>query len=180
MRYHISVVVLMVPLVVAALALAGCGGGEAAPTTTTFGLREMILAPGENWAITESEELESLTVSEGSTITPPQGRSVTLTVDGVELGQELASTSGYDLIFTPNVYVGEVILTLTDANPVEYTPSSSDGRASLPVVQPFRQAICVDIAGYTDYKSVLPAINGADPTLTTAEGLSIQSTAGSW
>ena len=172
----IAAVVLASTVVGSVLFVVGCGGSEPTTTTTTLGIREVVLAPGENWAITESEELDSLTVSEGSTITPPQGKSVTLTVDGVEQGQALATTTGYDLSFVPSVYVGEVILTLTDANPVEYTPTGANGDSELPVVQPFRQAICVDLAGYTEYKSVLAAISGAEPTLEVAEGLSIRST----
>jgi hypothetical protein len=157
------------------LLLAGCSKVPPTTTTTTMAVREKTIAPGENWAITETTELDTLTVGEGATITPPPGKSVTLTVNGNEQGQKLASTAGYDLVFEPATYTGEVVLTVAEANPVEFTPSGNRGTTSAPIVQPFRQALCVDSAGFSEFKSVMAAVSGTQPTATGAEGLTIES-----
>ncbi len=164
-------------LLAVASGLLGAGCNKVPPTTTstTIPFKEKILAPGENWPITESTELDSLTIGEGATITPPPGKTVTLTVDGVELGQKLASTTGYDLVFVPATYTGEVLLTLAEANPVEFAPSDDSSEPGLPVVHPFRQALCIDSTGLSEFKSVLSAVAGSQPTPTAAEGLTIKS-----
>jgi hypothetical protein len=111
-------------LIVAAVMLAGvgllpagCNEGDgttgttaaAAPTTaagptTSVAVAggEKTLAAGEAWALTETTSLDSLTVGEGATITAPEGKSLTLTVDGVET--PIAAGA-----YSPNV-----VLTLTD------------------------------------------------------------------
>jgi hypothetical protein len=172
-----SVMVLALALTAAGLSLAGCTKKEVATTTiSTTGIVEKVLAAGENWAITETSELDSLTIGEGASITPPPGKSVTLTVDGVELGQRLATTAGYDLVFIPDVYVGDVVLTVADANPVEYKAAGASGAAASPIVQPFRQALCVDDVGFSEFKSVLAAVAGTQPTADGADDITISST----
>lgn len=170
------VVSLLVMLAIIGATSAGCSRTPETTTTTTEAIREKVLGPGEDWAITETETLDVLTIGEGATITPPPGKTVTLTVDGVEQGQMLASTGGYDLVFLPATYVGEVVLTLSEANLVSQTPKGVAGAASGPVVQPFRQALCVDSVGFSEFKSVLAAIVGTMPAMTEAEGLTITST----
>lgn len=169
----VAAVVLMITA--AGLLLAGCAKTPPTTTSTTITLREKVLAPGENWAITETTDLDTLTVGEGATITPPPGKSVTLTVDGVEQGQKLASTTGYDVVFVAGTYTGKIVLTVAEANPVQYTPSGTSGSTATSVVEPFRQAICVDSTGFSEFKSVLPAVSGAAPTATGAEGINITS-----
>jgi flagellar basal body rod protein FlgF len=169
----VSVTVLLVALAAVGLLLAGCQKEEPTTTTVTIGVIEKTLAPGEDWAITETTELDILTIGEGATITPPEGKSVTLTVDGVETGQVLKTTDGYDLVFVPGTYQPDVVVTLADANPVEYAPA---GPTAEPIVSPFRQAICVDEAGFSEAKSVLAAVRGDEPTAEGAESLSIIST----
>ncbi len=158
------------------LLFAGCSKVPPTTTSTTIPFNERILAPGENWAISETTDLDSLTIGEGATITPPPGKSVTLTVDGVEQGQKLASTASYDLVFVAGTYTGKVLLTVAEANPVEYTPPSTPEAPAIPVVQPFRQALCIDATGLSEFKSVLAAVAGSQPTATEAEGLTIKST----
>ena len=65
-----------------------------------------------------------------------------------------------------------MVLTVSDGNPVEYAP----GPPLAAVVQPFRQALCVDSAGFSEFKSVLAAVAGTMPGVTDAEGLTITST----
>jgi hypothetical protein len=172
----LSAAVLLAMILVAGSLLTSCGE-EIPPTTTTEVLPvEKILAPGEDWAITEDTELDALIVGDGATITPPPGKSVTLTVDGEETGQKLETTGGYELVFVAGAYSGDVVLTVADANPVEYSPMGLHGPTSEPIVHPFRQAICVDENGFSRSKSVLAAISGAEPTAGGAEDLTIRST----
>ncbi len=167
---------LLILITSAMLVSAGCSGTPETTTTTTEAVREKVLGPGEDWPITETETLDVLTIGEGASITPPPGKTVTLTVDGTEQGQKLASTEGYDLAFVPGTYVGEVVLTVSEANLVAYTPQGGTGSTSGPIVQPFRQALCVDSAGYSEFKSVLAALAGTAPATMGAEGLTINST----
>ena len=176
-----AVVLSLVALAVMPWALAGCdkGGEQPAATTTSTSMATTTTTPGktvaagETWEIAETASLTALTVGEGAKISAPEGKSVTLTVDGVETGQALASTDGYDLVFIPAIYTGDVVLTVTDANPVEYTAA---GSAATPSVSPFRQAIYVDSTGFVPAKSVLAAIIGGSPAADLAEGLNITST----
>ena len=165
---------LVLMITAAGLLMAGCNKVPPTTTTVTVAVKERILAPGEDWAITETTELDALTIGEGATITPPPGKSVTLTVNGIEQGQRLASTGGYDLVFESATYTGEVVVTVAEANPVEYTPSGSPGVSLAPVVQPFRQALFVDSTGLSEFKSVVAAVSGTQPTATGAEGLTIE------
>lgn len=176
----ITVILAMVALAAMGWVLAGCDKGEeeqavtttvsVVTVTTTAG---KTVAAGETWEVAETTSLSSLTVGEGATISAPEGKSLTMTVDGVESGQALASTDGYDLVFVPATYTGDVVLTVTDANPVEYTPA---GPAAAPVVSPFRQAIYIDSAGFVLAKSVIAAIIGGRPAADMVEGLEITST----
>ena len=157
------------------------GGEEAASTTTSSTAAPVtvttvptkVLAAGETWALTETITLGSLTVGEGAVITAGQGKAVTLTVDGVETGQALATTDGYDLVFVPGTYTGDVVLTVTEANPVEYVPAGPD---ATPIVSPFRQAIFVDAGGFSAAKSVLAAVIGGQPAADKAGDFIIAST----
>jgi hypothetical protein len=171
----VSTAALVLIIAAAGLVLTGCNKVPPTTTSTTVAVKEKILALGENWAITETTELDTLTIGEGGTITPPPGKSVTLTVNGIEQGQKLAATAGYDLVFVPGTYTGVVVLTVAEANPVEYTPLGAPGSPTTPIVQPFRQALCVDSTGLSEFKSVMAAVTGTQPTATSAEGLTINS-----
>jgi hypothetical protein len=186
----LAIAVLAVALVATGLLSAACGGEDettttaapvttVAPATTTSVVvtaPEKTLAPGEEWALTETTSLSSLTIGEGAKITAPEGKSISLTVNGIETGQVLATTAGYDLVFMPGTYTGDVVLTVADANLVPYAPAGPPGAAAEPILSPFRQAICVDEAGLSETKSVLAAVLGQAPTATSAEDLLINST----
>jgi hypothetical protein len=176
----ITVILAMLALAAMGWVLAGCDNSDdqAAATTTSSVVTATTtagktLSAGETWEVAETTSLRSLTVGEGTIIAAPEGKCVTLTVDGVETGQVLASTDGYDLVFVPATYTGDVVLTVADANPVEYSPA---GPAPTPVVSPFRQAIYVDATGFVPAKSVIAAIIGGRPAADMVEGLKITST----
>ncbi|MBP2656512.1 MAG: hypothetical protein H6Q73_4081 [Firmicutes bacterium] len=54
----------------------------------------------ENTTVTISEttSLSELVIGSGGNLVAPDGYSLTMTVDGVETGQELESTSGVDTV----------------------------------------------------------------------------------
>lgn len=101
--------------------LAGCGKSRDVATS---------------WNITETTNLDKLTVELGGVITGPEGKSVTMTVDGVETG------------IVPGTYEGSIVLTLTDSNIVKFSDT---------LIHPFRQALYLDETGVVAAKSVLPA-----------------------
>jgi hypothetical protein len=179
----LPILTVVVMLVAMAVLLAGCDKQEEQPaaatstsvaaTTTVVTTPTKSLAAGEIWEITETTRLSSLTVGEGATVKAPEGKSVTLTVDGVETGQKLVSTDAYDLMFVPGTYTGDVVLTVADANPVEYLPP---GPSATPVVAPVRQAIFIDESGFSEAKSVLAAVVGETPGPQSAEDVLITST----
>jgi hypothetical protein len=167
----------LVVLMIGAVGLlgGGCSKTPETTTTTTVETNTLQLEAGQNYPITETMELDTLVVGDGATITPPQGKTVTLTVNGTEQGQKLATTTGYDLVFVPGTYTGDVKLTLADANPVEYTPVGTSASPGAAIVEAFRQAICVESTGFSEFKSVMAAVSGTQPTSTSAEGITINS-----
>ena len=63
---------------------------------------ERILSNNETWTLSETTALSRLTIPEGAVIAPPEGKLLTLTVDGVH--RDLA----------PGDYTGNVVLSVTD------------------------------------------------------------------
>lgn len=131
--------------------------------------------------ISETTRLCGLTIAEGAAITAPDGYSLTLTVNGVETGGKLVTTPGVETkISGPATYRGNIMLTVTEANLVEYTqgggggpppgdggPPPGDGGPpppSEPITFPFRQALYLDADGIDEAKSVLAAVVGKKPT----------------
>jgi hypothetical protein len=171
----VSGLLIVLTLVAAASFATGCSKTPETTTTTTEASKSLVVQPGQNYALTGNMQLDTLTIGDGATITPPQGKTVTLTVNGTEQGQKLASTTGYDLVFVPGTYTGDVQLIVADTNPVEYAPSRTSASSATPIVQPFRQAICVDTAGFSEFKSVSAAVAGTQATATSAEGITINS-----
>jgi hypothetical protein len=144
---------------------------------------------GSTWEVTETTKLASLTIADGAAIKAPEGYSVTLTVDGVETGQELEKWAGKNYKFAPGSYKGDVVLTVAKANLVSRVStgempgaaggarggapgaaaSGAPGAAAGAVSRsggpyPFRQALYLDTNGIDWDKSVLAAVKGEKPT----------------
>lgn len=96
---------------------------------------------GTTWRIDGTTRLNSLTIAPGAGIAAPEGHSVTLTVNQVETG------------IAPGTYKGNVVLTVTDANPVIFAGMGGTGG----LVHPFREALYLDQKGIVKGKSVLAA-----------------------
>ena len=80
----------------------------AAPATLSIGA-------GETYTLSATTTLSALTIDAGGAIVGAGGKSVTLTVDGVEKGQQYATAvATATTLIAPGTYSGTVILTLTD------------------------------------------------------------------
>ncbi len=121
---------------------------------------------GETWNVSETTSLKKLTIDEGAKITAPDGHSLTLTVNGVETGQQLVTTAGVDTYLIPGKYKGDVVLTVTANNPAPYQN----------VTFLLRQAVYLDETGVVEPKSVLAAVSGNKPTGFEINNIKIRST----
>jgi hypothetical protein len=88
------------------LSFAGCGKSKKVES-------------GSTWEVTETTSLTGLTIADGAEIKAPEGYRVTMTVDGVETGQELKTWEGFDYKFAPGSYKGDIILTVAKANDIK-------------------------------------------------------------
>lgn len=144
--------------------LNGCGGSAALANKTDSAVTKTVGA-GETWVVSETTELGSLVVGDGALIKAPEGSSLSLTVDGVETGQILVTTEGVDTKIAPGTYQGDVILTVTESNPVEFQG----------LTFPLRQALYLDDTGIVSGKSVMAAVSGEPKTASDLDDITIQS-----
>ncbi|MFT4306259.1 MAG: hypothetical protein QM604_05155 [Microbacterium sp.] len=118
--------------------------------------------------ISENTSLTELVIEDGGTITIPDGKRLTILVNGVETAQ--AFTSGLASVVTPSLvpgtYDGNVQLVLTDA--YDYTTQGTTFQ--------LRQALYIGEDGVDVDKSVLDNIYGGSFSDTEADGVTISST----
>ncbi|MEU1510967.1 hypothetical protein ABZ490_02240 [Streptomyces sp. NPDC005811] len=155
-------------LLIAGTATAGAllvpvGSVQAAPVTSG---RQLTVGSGETYEVAATTRLNRLTLADGGTLTAPEGHGLTLTVDGVETGQQLTATGGTATVVRPGTYRGDVVLTVAVANDITYET----------LTFPFRQALYVDADGVVRDRSVLAAVQGGRLTDTLARNVSITST----
>ena len=111
------------------------------------------LSSGYTWNITETTGLKKLNIVEGATIVAPEGKSLTMTVDGVET--PIAAGS----------YKGKIALTVTDDILVDKNNKTYQ----------FRTAIYVSDGKYVPEKSVAASVAGGTVTDTSANDVKITS-----
>jgi hypothetical protein len=105
-------------------------------TSQSFG-PDCALAPavqlkdGDLWQVEETTQISKLTLADNATIRPPEGYSLTLTVDGIETGSVLVNTNKGDTDIAPGTYRGCVVLTLTEENIIEFSPPGPAGPPGL-------------------------------------------------
>lgn len=140
----------------------------ASPKAARAGTR-ITVASGETLELTETTTACVLTIEEGGVITVPDGYSLSLTVNGVETGSDLAElTDGYGGAATAiaaGTYRGTVILSVAEANDLAFSD----------LTFPFRQAIYVDADGIDEAKSVPSAVLGGTVTDTEASNVRLLS-----
>lgn len=106
------------------------------PEVLAAAARNPVVVAGESWIVEKTTALQSLRIEPGAAVAAPQGRSLTMTVDGVETGLK------------PGTYRGEIVLTVTDPHLVKFDDLHQHR---------FRQALYVDAGGVVAAKSVLAA-----------------------
>ncbi|MDT7836985.1 hypothetical protein [Aquabacterium sp. OR-4] len=98
------------------------------------------IGAGEQWVVERDTALQSLGIAAGGAVVAPPGRSLSMTVDGVET------------TLRPGRYRGAVQLRVTEAHPVRFSDLH---------VHPFRQALYIDAGGVVQGKSVPSAAGPA-------------------
>lgn len=142
--------------------------------------KALVVADGMSYTLPPGPttiNLNKLVIGEGANLVAPAGYSVSLTVNGVETGQAMADTmgavpnfavtSGVKTAFLPGTYLGNIVITVAEANPMVYNPSYTF---------PFRQALYLDETGIVESKSVLAAVVGKKPTAYDIKNILISST----
>ncbi len=119
-------------------------------------MKEKTISSGV-WVVKESQALSRLTIAEGASIAAPEGKYVTLIVDGVTYTPR------------PGTYEGDVYLTVSD----DFTRSSL--RFGEETVSNFHAAVIVDDGLVVEHSSVFPAIQGGQFSDKKAQGVRIES-----
>ena len=123
-----------------------------------------IVAAGAVWSLEQTTRLDSLTLGAGAQILAPAGKSVTLTVDGVEKD------------ISPGDFTGDVLLSVTDPYVTRFTGMPG---APSPDYQ-FRQALMLNAAGVVAGQSVMAAAGQYTYQNGVLDGVSIKSTGGNF
>ncbi len=155
--------VVVVVLVMAPMALA----------TTTMPFLT-VHASDQPYVVSQTTYVRVLTIEPGGWIAAPDKHEVTMTVNGVEMGGVLVTTDGTDThLSKPGTYRGNIVLTVTDENIVDYAPGGPPGTPHW--LFPFRQALYLDESGVVDAKSALAALIGKKPVTPLIKNVSITS-----
>ena len=123
--------------------------GTAAPAHT--------VAPGSTWQVADTTTLSALTIGAGARVTAPAGRSLSLTVDGVETPIHAGK------------YRGHIVLT-----PARDIDVAFDGMGTKQLYK-YRAAVYVNDGAYAPSQSVAAAVTGGRVGDGAAENLHIAS-----
>jgi len=88
---------------------------------------EWVIPAGTIKTVDTTTSLSNLTIEDNADLKAPDGYILTMTVDGVETGQELETWAGVDYKFVPGTYKGNIVITVAKANNV-----SGGGRGGAP------------------------------------------------
>ncbi len=108
------------------------------------------VAAGQTYTVAATTRASAVTIEQGGVLTAPAGHSLTMTVNGVETGQQLVATSAADTAFVPGRWRGDIVLSVTTETDVPWQQHTF----------PFRQAIYADATGVVAANSVLAAVVG--------------------
>ena len=108
--------------------------------------------PDGDVIVEETTRLAGLTIRKGTSLRAPEGKNLTLTVDGIQVDP------------LPGQYQGDLVLTVSDSTPVAYRELTHD----------FRAALLVENGEVSD-KSVAAARLGGTLTPGCADGLTVDS-----
>ena len=161
-----------VTLLVAALVMAVLAA-TFVPAALAQVLPTKTVAAGETWVVSETTRLNMLTIAPGAMVKAPAGSALTLTVNGVETGQALVTTAGFDTALQPGIYTGSLVLTVATENVVPY---AAPGPPGPPLMFPIRQALYLGAGGIDWDRSVMAAMPAGSVVHTVAKDLQITST----
>ena len=105
---------------------------------------------GETVVVEATTEYDRVIIEEGGLLAAPEGKAITMTVNGLEQGQILSTTAGTESHFPAEEYVGQIVITISDLTATE----------TLGLTFPIRQAIYLDDTGFVAEKSVESAVLG--------------------
>jgi len=109
---------------------------------------------GSTWTVTETTSLSKLIVAKDAVIKAPEGKSLTMTVDGVETS------------IAPGSYKGKIVLTVNDEIIVDYRGTNK---------YQFRTSVYINDGKYVPEKSVPASVSGGTVTDASASDVSITS-----
>jgi len=112
---------------------------------------------GAKWEVAETTTLSELTIAEGATVTAPEGRSLSMTVDGVETPVK------------PGTYKGKIVLTPARDLVIHFSEQGMTTDFK------FRQGIYVNNGAYLPDQSVAAAVVGGSVTSAAAKDVKITS-----
>jgi hypothetical protein len=112
---------------------------------------------GSKWEVDQTTSLSELTIADGATVVAPEGRSLSMTVNGVETPVKAGT------------YKGKIVLTPAKDILVPYEGMGTKQNYK------YRAAIFVENGTYLPEQSVTPAVTGGKVTNTMAEGVKIAS-----
>lgn len=128
--------------------------------------QELTVPSGDSYIVSATTCLHRLTVDPGATVTAPSGESLTLTVDGIETGQQLTSTNATTTQIVPGTYRGHVVLTVDQQNVVAWQGLDF----------PLRQALYIDSGGVEQDESVPAGVSGGQVGSSSASHITVRST----
>ncbi len=111
---------------------------------------------GSTWEVAQITTLKKLTIVEGAVVKAPEGKDLTMTVDGVETPIKAGS------------YKGQIVLTPTDEILVSVTGMATQ-------TYHYRTAVYIKDGKYVPEKSVAAAVVGGSVTDTEAKDISLTS-----
>ncbi|MCY0967385.1 hypothetical protein [Parathalassolituus penaei] len=152
-KYHGPALLRLSPLFLA-ITLAACGSDSDNKSSSADTTQSLEVAADSSYTVSSTTTLDSLTIASGATLAAEDGKSLTMTVDGVET--PLAEGS----------YSGTVVLTPTDN--IEITYGELDPHY-------FRTAVYVEDGAYVASKSVASAYVDGEVTDSSLSGGSITS-----
>jgi hypothetical protein len=119
------------------------------------------VSAGSPWVVDKTTNLSSLTIADGAAIKAPDGKSLTMTVNGIGKAMQ------------PGVYKGDILITVADGI---IAPASGLFGGNEP--QEFRAAILIENGKYVPEKSVAAIVQGGKVTDKAATGVTIMGTEG--
>jgi len=139
---------------------------SASPRKSTSAPGAIYVAAGQTYTVAATTRASAVTIETGGVLTAPAGHSLTMTVNGVETGQQLVATSAADTAFVAGQWRGDIVLTVTTETDVAWQQHTF----------PFRQAIYADATGVVAANSVLAAAVGGRVGTSSANNVRILST----